>query len=243
MLTGNDIGPRGNFQMGFVTGSLLMGAIINANIFGNMAVLVQGINRKASRFQDQIDTANTAMKNMKLPEEIQQKVQQFMMLTQSSLDQQKELDSFLDMLSPSLRLEVTRHIFGEAIASNEVLSGNADLIEFVVYKLNTLLYLPEDSICKQGDVGTQLYFLAKGNCAVWVRDELKKDRHVKYLKKGQLFGEVALIKKCRRTATIKSLNYCTCAALNVEQFAELKASFPDAVNKLEMYSRYLLNSL
>ena len=158
-----------------------------------------------------------------------------MMLTQSSLEQQKELDSFLDMISPSLRLEVTRHIFGEAIAKNEVLSGNADLIEFVVYKLNTLLYLPEDHICKQGDIGTKLYFLAKGECAVWVRDELKKDRQIGLLKRGQLFGEVALIKKCRRTATVKSLNYCTCASLDAEQFAELKECFPDAVSKLAMY--------
>ena len=221
MLTGNDVGPRGNFQVAFVTASLLLGAIINANIFGNMAVLLQGINRKASRFQDQIDTANTAMKKMKLPEEIQQKVQHFMMFTQSSLDQQKELDAFLDMISPSLRLEVTRHIFGEAIANNDVLRGKADLIEFIVYKLTTLLYLPEDTICKQGDIGAQLFFLAKGECEVWVRDELKKDRRVKLLRRGQLFGEVALIKKCRRTATVKSLNYCTCAALDAEHFVEL----------------------
>jgi hypothetical protein len=74
MLTGNDVGPRDDFQLFFTTVTLLLGAIINANIFGNMAVLITAINRKASRFQEQIDTANTAMKNMKLPEDIQKKV-------------------------------------------------------------------------------------------------------------------------------------------------------------------------
>ena len=237
MLTGNDVGPRGNFQVAFVTVSLLLGAIINANIFGNMAVLLQGINRKASRFQEHIDTANTAMKNMKLPEEIQKRVQNYMMYTQSTLDHQKELDAFLDMISPSLRLEVTRHIFSEAIMKNEVLRDNTELIEFVVPKLVTLLYLPEDQICTQGDAGTQLFFLAKGECEVWVRDELKKDRRVKELKRGQLFGEVALLKNCRRTATVKSMNYCTCAALETDNFKELRANFPDAVHKLERNTR------
>ena len=74
MLTGNDIGPRGNFQLALTSVSVTMGAIINANIFGELAVLVAALNRKATQFQEQIDTANTAMKNMKLPDEICRKV-------------------------------------------------------------------------------------------------------------------------------------------------------------------------
>jgi len=41
---------------------------MNANIFGTMASIFQSINRKSQRFQEQIDLANTSMKNMKLPE-------------------------------------------------------------------------------------------------------------------------------------------------------------------------------
>ena len=52
----------------------MIGAMINANIFGNMAVLLQGINRKASQFQEKLDTANTAMKNMKISDHMQEKV-------------------------------------------------------------------------------------------------------------------------------------------------------------------------
>lgn len=54
--------------------SITTGAIINANIFGNMALIISDLNRKSSEFQSQIDTANTAMKNMKLPTEIQTRV-------------------------------------------------------------------------------------------------------------------------------------------------------------------------
>ena len=75
MLTGNDIGPRGSFQVAFCTVSLLIGAMINANIFGEMAVLMAGLSKKAAKFQGMLDGANTAMKNMKIDESIQYRVQ------------------------------------------------------------------------------------------------------------------------------------------------------------------------
>ena len=59
----------------------IIAAMVNANILGTIAVIIQTINRRASRFQEQIDIANTAMKNMKLPEELQRKVVDFMMYT------------------------------------------------------------------------------------------------------------------------------------------------------------------
>ena len=51
------------------TYTILIGAIVNANIFGNLAVLIQAMNHKQTEFQEKIDTANTAMKNMKLPDQ------------------------------------------------------------------------------------------------------------------------------------------------------------------------------
>jgi len=74
LLTGNDIIPRGTMQIAFVAVSITMGAIINANIFGNMALIISDLNKKSAEFQGQIDTANTAMKNMRLPQDIQTRV-------------------------------------------------------------------------------------------------------------------------------------------------------------------------
>ena len=50
VLTGNDIGPRGANQLAIVATFVTLGAIINANIFGELAVLVQALNRKSARF-------------------------------------------------------------------------------------------------------------------------------------------------------------------------------------------------
>ena len=85
------------------TACILFGAIINANIFGNMAVLISAINRKHALFQQKLDTANTAMKNMKITSKLHGKVQNYIMSTESTLSIQRELQQFLEILSPSLR--------------------------------------------------------------------------------------------------------------------------------------------
>jgi hypothetical protein len=70
LLAGNDIGPRTTIQVSFGAMNIFMGAIINANIFGELAVLASNLNKKAMDFQLKIDIVNTAMKNLKLPEEL-----------------------------------------------------------------------------------------------------------------------------------------------------------------------------
>ena len=59
--TGNDILPRGDTQVIFIILSHIMGAIINANILGSMAVLIQDLNKKTDSFQKKLDQVNTAM--------------------------------------------------------------------------------------------------------------------------------------------------------------------------------------
>lgn len=95
MLTGNDIIPSGDIQIFFVLFSHTLGAIINANILGNMAVLIQDLNKKTDAFQKKMDRVNTAMQNIHLPPDLQSKVVGYLQFTQKSQDNQKELTLFI----------------------------------------------------------------------------------------------------------------------------------------------------
>lgn len=111
LLCANDIGPVGTLQVFVVCVCILMGAIANANIFGNMAVLISEMQRKNQEFQQIIDTSNTAMKNLKLPSDIHSRIVTYLNYTYDSMDQQKELKFFFDTMSPNLKDEVVRFIF------------------------------------------------------------------------------------------------------------------------------------
>ena len=58
--------------------------LYNAVIFGEMTVLVSDISKKESSFQNQVDVANTAMKNMDLPKDAQNDVRFYLITTQGT---------------------------------------------------------------------------------------------------------------------------------------------------------------
>lgn len=80
--------PRTDLEIAVVISISLAGSIINANIFGEMAVLVEMIQRKSNRVQNKIDATNTAMQNIKLPVENQKEIRMFLQMTLTNLDQQ-----------------------------------------------------------------------------------------------------------------------------------------------------------
>ena len=162
LLGGNDIGPRGTFQLVFITSLLFASAIINANIFGNIAVLLQQLNKKSANFQEKVENAHSAMKNLQIPEYIQDQVQKYLDYTQSTSDHQQELDRFLKLISPSLRELVVKHISNQAVKKNPVLKNHPDILNSVLSDLTTLLFTPEDTIIRQMEKPDFIYFVCRG---------------------------------------------------------------------------------
>ena len=50
MLTGNDLGPRGDHEIILISAAIVIGAIINAHIFGELAVIISDMNRVNTEF-------------------------------------------------------------------------------------------------------------------------------------------------------------------------------------------------
>lgn len=163
MLNGNEVGPRDFIQYVYVSSLLIIGAMLNANIFGNMAVLLQELNKKASRFREKMDTAKTAMKNMGLPSSLNNKVINYLLYTQGNLDKQREFKIMNSMISPSLKMEVIRTTFSQIIIINPIFGGgNEDLVDSVLQRILTESFLPEDTIIKQDNDADNLYFCYQG---------------------------------------------------------------------------------
>jgi CRP-like cAMP-binding protein len=62
-------------------------------------------------------------------------------------------------------------------------------------------------------VNCAFYYLGKGTCKVKVKDNLGQVKCVRNLSDGDHFGEVAVLYKCRRSATVISMNYNTFAVM------------------------------
>ena len=65
-----------------------------------------------------MDVANTAMKNMELPKEAQNEVRFYLITTQGTQYEQDQLLKFLQMISPSLKEQVSIEIFTGTVKKN-----------------------------------------------------------------------------------------------------------------------------
>lgn len=80
-LGGNEMGPRTTVEILVMFGIMLFLILYNATIFGDMTVLVAETSKKEQTFQQQVDVANTAMRNMDLPREAQEEVRDYLIRT------------------------------------------------------------------------------------------------------------------------------------------------------------------
>ena len=71
ILGSNELGPINEIEMLFMIVVLLMSALLNALIFGDIATLAQIVGKKGSELQEKLDAANSVMDNIKLEYEVQ----------------------------------------------------------------------------------------------------------------------------------------------------------------------------
>lgn len=87
-MTGNDGFPRSFMEILVMSIGLMIGAVINANIFGELALIMQGMNQRTTRFDLKMTRANTVMINLKLPFELQQSIRHGLTTMDPSLQTQ-----------------------------------------------------------------------------------------------------------------------------------------------------------
>lgn len=75
----NEVGPTQKVECIVVIMFMILSAIVNAAIFGQMAVLVQEMDKKDIDFQESLDNANTAMHSLEIPSNIQDDIREYLM--------------------------------------------------------------------------------------------------------------------------------------------------------------------
>ncbi len=101
-------------------------------------------------------------------------------------------------------------------------------------------------IITEGDTGSEMYFLAEGSVDI-LKTTIFGDRFVcATLDAGMhcVFGEMALIDKDKRSATVRAKTPCTALSISREDFDRFAASHPNAaVSLLKFISINLVRNI
>jgi anti-anti-sigma factor len=89
-------------------------------------------------------------------------------------------------------------------------------------------YAPGEVVFRQGDEGDALYVIARGSASVWLRDAASGQRRLMTFSQGTFFGEMALLDRERRSATVTADERVVCYVLDRAAFERLAEAHPRA---------------
>src|SRR3989440_720919 len=99
-------------------------------------------------------------------------------------------------------------------------------------------FAPEQIIFRQGDPSDKFYIITKGQVDVLRMDKRTgQETQVARLAEGQYFGEIGLLGRTERTATVKAVTEVECLTLNREVFKSLMASSAEAYKDVDVVLR------
>jgi glucose-6-phosphate 1-dehydrogenase len=96
------------------------------------------------------------------------------------------------------------------------------LLSQAIMALRPRMVAPNEIIIKKGEIGREMYMLARGE--VEVVDDYGKV--LKTLKDGDIFGEIGILMSTPRTATVKAKTGCDLFVLDKGDFSRILRDFP-----------------
>nr|5JON_A Chain A, Maltose-binding periplasmic protein,Potassium/sodium hyperpolarization-activated cyclic nucleotide-gated channel 2 [synthetic construct]5JON_B Chain B, Maltose-binding periplasmic protein,Potassium/sodium hyperpolarization-activated cyclic nucleotide-gated channel 2 [synthetic construct] len=125
-------------------------------------------------------------------------------------------------LNGPLREEIVNFNCRKLVASMP-LFANADpnFVTAMLTKLKFEVFQPGDYIIREGTIGKKMYFIQHGVVSV-----LTKGNKEMKLSDGSYFGEICLLTRGRRTASVRADTYCRLYSLSVDNFNEVLEEYP-----------------
>lgn len=207
---------------------LLVGAAFVFVIQADIVVLLSSRTSTMNNFRMKLEKTKTELDYYDINEELSARVLEYydyLWFNQLHLDSETVLKD--PMLSATLRRELILSVYDDVLTSTPFLSVcSPDCLSRVAAKLVNTIAMPADYIVEKGDVGRELFILKNGTAGVF-----NDGVFLKLLRKGQFFGEVALVssKYKKRTASIRALTVCELCVLFAKDFHELSAEYPELV--------------
>uniref|UniRef100_UPI00398F5354 potassium/sodium hyperpolarization-activated cyclic nucleotide-gated channel 1-like n=1 Tax=Pristiophorus japonicus TaxID=55135 RepID=UPI00398F5354 len=200
--------------------SMIVGATCYAMFVGHATALIQSLDSSRRQYQEKYKQVEQYMSFHKLPADMRQKIHDY--YEHRYQGKIFDEDSILEELNDPLREEIVNFNCRKLVATMP-LFANADpsFVTSMLSKLQFEVFQPGNFIVREGTIGKKMYFIQHGVATVIT----KSSKEMK-LSDGSYFGEICLLTKGRRTASVKADTYCRLYSLSVDHFNEVLEQYP-----------------
>ncbi|KAJ3228346.1 hypothetical protein HDU78_009802 [Chytriomyces hyalinus] len=211
---------------------ICLGAILYAGFLGTISSAVMSLNPSGRLYNQKVEELLDYVQWKKLDAETSEKLISY--YETKYRGKYFEEDSLLAELNESLRADISLHNTRNLIEKVPFLrreeGDGRDEIFFhrIATVLRSCYYIPGDFITKQGDSGLDMFFILSGKVNVFVNGH-----KVVSLYDGAYIGEVALITKVLRTATVQAAMPTVVYRLSNTDFHTVISEFLDMKLRIE----------
>ncbi len=144
---------------------IYISSIVNASIFGNMAVLIQTLDQSTQKYKEIMDIVNEHMRYLKVPNQLQTKIRnyhEYMNVRQKNIF--LDINLFED-LSQGLKKQVLLSQYRHFLIKMNIFDNcTPGFLEELVLHLKPSICLPNYNVIVEGEIGNEMYFISKGIC-------------------------------------------------------------------------------
>ncbi|XP_056331835.1 LOW QUALITY PROTEIN: potassium/sodium hyperpolarization-activated cyclic nucleotide-gated channel 3 [Danio aesculapii] len=212
--------PEGMTDVWLTMLSMIVGATCYAMFIGHATALIQSLDSSRRQYQEKYKQVEQYMSFHKLPADVRQKIHEY--YEHRYQGKMFDEENILGELSEPLKEEIVSFNCRSLVA-NMPLFANADpnFVTAVLTKLKFEVFQPNDFIIREGTVGRKMYFIQHGRVSVLTRGNKETK-----LSDGSYFGEICLLTRGRRTASVRADTYCRLYSLSVDSFNEVLEEHP-----------------
>ncbi|KAM5200962.1 potassium/sodium hyperpolarization-activated cyclic nucleotide-gated channel 3 isoform 2-T2 [Hipposideros larvatus] len=200
--------------------SMIVGATCYAMFIGHATALIQSLDSSRRQYQEKYKQVEQYMSFHKLPADTRQRIHEY--YEHRYQGKMFDEDSILGELSEPLREEIINFTCRSLVAHMPLFAhADPSFVTAVLTKLRFEVFQPGDLVVREGSVGRKMYFIQHGLLSVLARGA--RDTR---LTDGSYFGEICLLTRGRRTASVRADTYCRLYSLSVDQFNAVLEEFP-----------------
>ncbi|XP_024917367.1 potassium/sodium hyperpolarization-activated cyclic nucleotide-gated channel 1 [Cynoglossus semilaevis] len=210
--------PEGMTDVWLTMLSMIVGATCYAMFIGHATALIQSLDSSRRQYQEKVTHRFSLF--MFSSSNLRQKIHEY--YEHRFQGKMFDEENILGELSEPLKEEIVSFNCRSLVA-NMPLFANADpnFVTAVLTKLRFEVFQPADFIIREGTVGRKMYFIQHGRVSVLTRGNKETK-----LSDGSYFGEICLLTRGRRTASVRADTYCRLYSLSVDSFNEVLEEHP-----------------
>lgn len=234
-----DIVPQNNLSRVYTMLMMILGVASYGLIIGSISRMIIQADKHKQQKVEKFHDLKLLMEHYHIPIQLQQetyKYYQYLLSKKLSQDEHKIINSLPTNLQSEMKIYMKIKLIKDIPLFQKC---HEKCLKLIAQKLVEKSYAPSDQIIQKGSIGYEMYIVAHGNVDIYINNQ-----RISTLAKGEILGEIALIKQVQRSADAYASNYCELYALPKNDFDEICLEHPNLKDQIAQLTqpRYTLQS-